>query len=102
VLGDVTIYNGVSWGWTSTFTPRKASDYPGDDGGCTGDSGGGGCESANAFYSNNGDPLVSTTGFGLRLSNTRLRKIRSAFPVPLTDSSLWLFTPHSKSPHKLL
>jgi hypothetical protein len=50
VLGDVTIYNGVSWGWTSTFTPRKASDYPGDDGGCNASSGGGGCESASISF----------------------------------------------------
>lgn len=33
----VTIHNGISWGWTSSFTPTSAQ-------GCTGGSGGGGCE----------------------------------------------------------
>lgn len=48
---EVTIYNGVKWGWQNTFTPQPPSG--GGGGGCTGGSGGGGCDNLNDNYSMN-------------------------------------------------
>ena len=59
---EVTIYNGISWGWTNTFTTTTG------DNGCSGGSGGGGC------------PVIAS-------ANKATSKVTLGLPISDIDSS---------------